>query len=74
MTLPNRAAKVGDRPDDGSGPVNDAEQKLLGLLLAAGFAQPQNAMTTHFRRLAKHLIGKDKADEIKNDHRWFAKG
>jgi len=35
-------AKVGDRPDDGSGPVNDAEQKLLGLLLAAGFAQPQS--------------------------------
>jgi len=28
-------------------------------------------MTTHFRRLAKHLIGKDKADEIKDDGGWL---
>src|SRR5680860_1284263 len=31
----------------------------------------KNAMTTHFRRLAKHLIGKDKADEIKDDGGWL---
>jgi len=28
-------------------------------------------MATYFRRFAKHLIGKDKADEIKKDDGWF---
>lgn len=41
------------------------------LEIAASDLDDKNAMTKHFHRLAKHLIGKDKADEIKKDDGWF---
>lgn len=34
-------------------------------------AEVQLAMTNHFRRLARHLIGRDKADELRADATWF---
>jgi hypothetical protein len=43
----------------------------LVIAIAATELDDQGAMTAHFRRLARHLIGKDKADALKADGGWF---
>jgi len=43
----------------------------LVIAIAATELDDQGAVTNHFRRLGRHLIGKDKADELKADAGWF---
>lgn len=48
-----------------------AGRGYLVIAIAATELDDQGAMTNHFRRLGRHLIGKDKADELKADASWF---
>jgi len=48
-----------------------ASQRYLVLRIAATELCDKGAMTVHFRRLAEHLIGKEKADQLKADGSWF---
>jgi hypothetical protein len=48
-----------------------AGRGYLVIAIAATELDDQGAMTNHFRRLARHLVGKDKADELKADTGWF---
>jgi hypothetical protein len=46
----------------------------LVIAISATELADEGAMTNHFRRLARHLVGKDKADEIKRDTNWYRRG